>query len=184
MATESTQEMNLGSHHHVPISKDRNIRLMSLYPASMGHSLQCKLLEVELDDPARPAYRALSYVWGPKDPKCHILCDGKPLQITPNCKLALLRLRHRNKTQNWWVDAICIDQTSELERSRQVQLMTDIYGQAFETAAWLGPGNDSTKTCMRVLAIIGAMQATFDSRNTFRNRPPLLDQTVRLFGSK
>jgi hypothetical protein len=64
-----------------------------------------------------------------------------------NCKTALLHFRHRTKSKLYWIDAVCIDQSAEgLEkRSKQVQLMGEIYGLAYETMAWLRSGDPSTK---------------------------------------
>ncbi|KAF4810289.1 Heterokaryon incompatibility protein 6, OR allele [Colletotrichum tropicale] len=39
---------------------------------------------------------------------------------------------------NFWVDAICIDQQNDTERSDQVQLMGKIYQSASRVVAWLG----------------------------------------------
>ena len=70
-----------------------------------------------------PPYEALSYTWGnPKRDKI-ILCYGKRLRVTKNCKNALLALRARRRAYlqmedadadrlvQWyvWIDAICID---------------------------------------------------------------------------
>lgn len=38
-----------------------------------------------------------------------------------------------------WIDQICINQQDLHERNRQVQLMREIYGNATEVIAWLGP---------------------------------------------
>jgi Heterokaryon incompatibility protein (HET) len=39
----------------------------------------------------------------------------------------------------FWIDAICIDQSSIAERSHQVSRMKEIYKTAKEVVAWLGP---------------------------------------------
>ncbi|KAF2809412.1 uncharacterized protein BDZ99DRAFT_417308 [Mytilinidion resinicola] len=59
--------------------------------------------------------------------------------------------------QLWWIDAICIDQTVEAldERSNQVRMMSEIYTTAHETVAWMGDGNSSTKSCMRIPGLLG-----------------------------
>ncbi|KAF2490849.1 HET-domain-containing protein, partial [Lophium mytilinum] len=143
-------------YRHTPLTVERNIRILQLQPASQGSQLQGRLIEVSLDD---TPYRALSYVWGPQNPACYILCSGKRLQVTSNCEQALLRLRHRKKPQLWWIDAICIDQTPEglEERSSQVSMMGEIYSKAHETVAWLGEGDDLTKKHMRLIILIGGL---------------------------
>jgi hypothetical protein len=43
-----------------------------------------------------------------------------------------------------WVDAICINQTDDLEKEHQIDLMRDIYSSAREVIMWLGePGIDA-----------------------------------------
>jgi hypothetical protein len=45
-----------------------------------------------------------------------------------------------------WVDAICIDQAENDERSGQILRMRDIYTRVSKVTVWLGPeGNDSEK---------------------------------------
>ena len=50
-----------------------------------------------------------------------------------------------------WVDAICIDQNSDEERSAQVPLMRQIYGNAKSVLVWLGPEADRSDAIMSVL---------------------------------
>ncbi|KAF1989760.1 heterokaryon incompatibility, partial [Aulographum hederae CBS 113979] len=83
-------------------------------------------------------FEALSYMWGPRDPNCHILCEGRPLFITPNCASALLHLRKKKSPRLLWVDAICIDQDSVEEKNHQIPIVGEIYAAAEQTIAWLG----------------------------------------------
>lgn len=55
---------------------------------------------------------------------------------------ALRRLRQRHKSVTLWVDALCINQDNDLEKSQQVTLMTRIYSSATMVQAWLGPRLD------------------------------------------
>jgi len=56
-----------------------------------------------------------------------IYLQNEPYQVTVNLEAALRRLRKRNQSVVFWIDAICIDQTNEREKSVQIQLMDDIY---------------------------------------------------------
>jgi hypothetical protein len=38
-----------------------------------------------------------------------------------------------------WVDAICINQKDEKEKTQQVRAMSEVYSRAVEVSAWLGP---------------------------------------------
>ncbi|KAK1975492.1 heterokaryon incompatibility protein [Colletotrichum cereale] len=51
------------------------------------------------------------------------------------------------KALNLWVDAMCIDQSSSLEKSRQVQMMGRIYEAARSVVVWLGKTEPNEKVC-------------------------------------
>jgi hypothetical protein len=51
---------------------------------------------------------------------------------------ALRRLRHRSDPQVLWVDAICINQSDDAERSQQVKVMGAIYKSTRHCKIWLG----------------------------------------------
>jgi hypothetical protein len=138
-------------YQHTPFEEQQTIRIIRLHSGRSG-PLICDLFEARLAD--KPQFEALSYVWGEKDPNCHIICHGRQLPITPNCEAALLKLRFRKKkVRLLWVDAICIDQTNIEERNQQVKLMGDIYSSAETTIAWLGTltGLEEIGLCKLVL---------------------------------
>ncbi|KIM99253.1 hypothetical protein OIDMADRAFT_97589, partial [Oidiodendron maius Zn] len=117
------------------------IRVLHLAPStSLSSPLQCELFEVNLDQ--RPSFEALSYVWGRMTPGRHIFCSGSQLPITENCEAALRCLRHHERPRVLWVDAICINQSSNEEKSVQVALMGRIYGQSARVLAWLGKSSE------------------------------------------
>ncbi|KAF2423735.1 heterokaryon incompatibility, partial [Tothia fuscella] len=84
-------------------------------------------------------YDALSYTWGTEDKTETILCNGVELPITANLFQALRMLRPSAKERRYlWVDAICINQADESEKSDQVWNMLHIYQTARKVMAWLG----------------------------------------------
>ena len=52
-----------------------------------------------------------------------------------------------------WIDAICINQSDQVEKSTQVAIMSDIYRAASSVVAWLGPERshsaDNTEEILR-----------------------------------
>jgi hypothetical protein len=94
------------------------------------------LWEVALSD--EPDYEALSYTWGDSSDKCPSYCEGQTLKVTRNLHSALRHLRHDTAERILWVDAVCIDQDNEQERSQQMPLMGKIYGNAQQVVVWLG----------------------------------------------
>lgn len=66
-----------------------------------------------------------------------IFCDGKVMKVTPSLYDALLQLRQR-PPQEYWIDALCINQMDDEEKSSQVQMMGRIYREAELVLVWLG----------------------------------------------
>ncbi|KAG0646461.1 Heterokaryon incompatibility protein [Hyphodiscus hymeniophilus] len=87
---------------------------------------------------ASPAYKALSYAWGSPNVKRPILVNGCQHLVTVNLESALRRLRRIDIDITLWVDALCINQSDNTERTRQVQLMHDIFDFAEEAIVYLG----------------------------------------------
>jgi hypothetical protein len=131
---------------------DRQIRLVTIdasNPASS--SISC---EMTVHDMSRaPPYKGLSYVWGDAKVTSAIALNGVTVEHTSNLIAALHRLRQLGggTTTHYWIDAICINQQDNDEKSRQVRLMGEIYGNAVETVAWLGPEADDSNLAMSFL---------------------------------
>jgi hypothetical protein len=104
--------------------------------------ISCTVTHVSLDN--APAYTALSYNWG--DPsQCHsILVNGARFTVTVNLEAALRQLRLADEPLTLWIDALCIDQNDEVEKSEQLDQMRQIYSQARSVIAWLGPAADNS----------------------------------------
>jgi hypothetical protein len=86
----------------------------------------------------KPTYKALSYTWGGSGLTSRITLSGHPLAITNNLEEALRMIRRPAEDMVVWVDAVCINQADNAERTQQVQLMRQIYQSADEVIAWLG----------------------------------------------
>ncbi|KAF5844029.1 hypothetical protein GGP41_009347 [Bipolaris sorokiniana] len=86
----------------------------------------------------------------------HIGCmDGAYLPITHNLDVALRHLRHKDRKRSIWIDAICINQSSIEEKSKQVAIMGHIFSQADNVIIWLGPERDSSREAIAILRQIG-----------------------------
>lgn len=83
-------------------------------------------------------FEALSYVWGDPSPTAVILVNGVPFPIRANLFAALHRLRRPDKARVLWVDAGCINQTDDKEKSHQAGIMNRIYTFATAVIAGLG----------------------------------------------
>lgn len=141
----------------VPLGSE-DIRLVTLLPGRRKDFIACELerkfLPRERGHSEKPNYTTLSYMWGnPRNPKC-IQCNGFRLSITRNLYSALLHLRDEHSAKVFWIDAICIDQSSIDERNRQLQRMREIYGQSAQTVIWLGDGSFFSHQGFKVTSIL------------------------------
>jgi hypothetical protein len=142
------------------------IRLIEILPEDKGlcgksdeHPVSCTIRNVSLDD--HPDYIGLSYAWGDTTRRRTLLLNGKQMSITASLDDALRQLRsmrsqgHTFGSRPIWVDAICINQEDELEKSWQVQQMGRIFHDADYTVVWLGPASESSQLAMETLERIG-----------------------------
>ena len=103
-----------------------------------------------------PAYRALSYTWGDPAVKTPISVNNKTLRVTANLFAALEHIREDNSAATFWIDAICINQEDDVEKSSQVIMMREIYDTAEHTRSWLGPAGEGTDAALAALDRIGS----------------------------
>lgn len=117
--------------------RDRQFRLLRVCPGSFGEAVYSELFVSELDG-GIVKYEPLSYVWGTAENLQRIYINGHTFYVTINLESALRHLRHPKKERILWADAVCINQLDDLERGRQVMLMSDIYSNCHSVAIWLG----------------------------------------------
>lgn len=104
---------------------------------TIEQEILCAFSVVSLDD--APVYEALSYVWGEPAKAKTIFIDNEPVAVTRNLHDALSQLQSPDEERILWVDAVCINQNDNLERTHQVSIMRHIYEHAFRVLVYLGP---------------------------------------------
>lgn len=114
-----------------------HLRVFTLEPGAFNDGVRGHLTTYRSSQ--APPYQAVSYSWG-SYVRDHAIClDGHSrLDITANLAAGLRRLREEKEVVNLWIDAICINQTDEVERGHQVLNMHRIYGDAELVVVWLG----------------------------------------------
>lgn len=118
-------------------------RLIRLLPGEWLDVIACELFGTKLD---RADYRALSYVWGSQGKKKAVFVNDIIQQVTVNLESALRHLRQQYQHGVvLWIDALCIDQKSDEERTHQVQLMGSIYSKSREVIVYLGDYFEGTR---------------------------------------
>ncbi|KAL0935598.1 heterokaryon incompatibility [Colletotrichum truncatum] len=138
--------------YHYPKSLPDNgwFRLLSIAPSNEpSRPLVCRLEPYKMD--IAPPYEALSYTWGRQKPENSIELNGRLFLVRPNLHAALLALRRPDENRFLWVDAICINQQNQRERTRQVWQMKQVYRDALRVKVWLG---DATKGSQRGVEIL------------------------------
>lgn len=119
-----------------------DIRLLRIEAGTRPAPIRTTLGHMSLD--SLPAYDALSYCWGPEGEDLPIICDDQKLFVRQNLFKALPFLRLADRERVIWIDAVCIDQKNEKEKTQQMGHMKLIYERASQVVIWLGtdPGAD------------------------------------------
>jgi len=114
--------------------RKESIRLVRFLPCLKNGAVRCTMSVTQLDS----KYIALSYVWGTEEPSHTIEINGSPFYVRDNLYHFLLRAEELHGSRNFWIDAICLDQSNLQERNHQVHQMGKIYGAAQMVICWLG----------------------------------------------
>ena len=115
--------------------------------------IECELLHRQLAQGTPLPFKALSYCWGDATARYRLKLGGAIHFVTQSLGTFLNRQREESEaTQFLWVDAICINQDDDSEKSYQLALMRRIYGTATELLIWLG---DEEQPQSRGLELLG-----------------------------
>jgi hypothetical protein len=135
--------------HHYPSTRGNVIsgrfRILELHSGRWEDNLSGALV---LEGAA--AYEALSYVWGSEEKSVPLYSARDPLResvcvlVTPSLASALRHLRFESRSRYLWVDALCINQDDDDEKSCQVPIMSDIYYDAKNVCVWLGESDENS----------------------------------------
>lgn len=135
-----------------PITQDKEIRLLALEPGAAGDELKCHLINVQLS--WRTTYEALSYCWGDPTVTRQLNCSGQIVDVTTSLHDALSDLRHPTCKRLLWVDALCINQADNDEKSKQIRLMGEIYSQARQVLIYLGRSDHSVEGALESISLL------------------------------
>ncbi|RYC65579.1 hypothetical protein CHU98_g634 [Xylaria longipes] len=140
--TDVQQDEKL-NHGFLSLPSNHHIRVLHLSPARQPSTPLHGHLDIQ-DLNERPYYEALSYTW--KDEtgdasvsrRLYVGANWDILPITKSCSRALRRLRFKHAWRVLWVDAICINQQNNAEKSEQIALMRTIYARSVRCVVDLG----------------------------------------------
>ncbi|CAN9208252.1 unnamed protein product [Alternaria alternata] len=151
-----TIEEHETTYQYEPIVADEELRVLLLEPGVFEEPLVGSLLVRKIGE---LTYRdfdwvpqgdgnewdCVSYCWGPQKDYTYFSCDGRPLRITTTVEDMLKHLRELFIPRYLWIDAICINQADNTEKSLQVLSMGKIYSIASNVVVWLGPATDQDR---------------------------------------
>lgn len=150
----------LSDYSYTPLDTSTpSIRLLHLRRDEEGSV--SGLLEIfSLDAPNCPAFKTLSYVWGPKVYSHRILVNGCRFPVLDSLYPILETICGDQSLKQgwWWIDSICINQNVEqiakIERNTQVASMRKVYERSERTIGWLGSGDDDGEQAMQFLKVL------------------------------
>ncbi|KAL4947954.1 heterokaryon incompatibility protein-domain-containing protein [Aspergillus filifer] len=132
------------NYQYSALSKEHpHIRLVTLDPGSWSDEINCTMHVVPFD--GQPVYEALSYVWGNSRVRKRICLNDHDFEVTENLWLAMRRLRNTSTPRVIWIDAICINQEDDDEKSQQVAMMGEIYKGCMGCIIWLGESSENAE---------------------------------------
>jgi hypothetical protein len=131
-----SSDLELERYQYIPLPGSDYIRTLTLFPGVKDTVPRCHISAVPLDR-VEDTYEALSYCWGDPNNKVDVICNGRRLAVTANLYDALQALRDEQKSRVLWADAMCINQTDNVEKSHQVRSMDRIYRKARAVPVWL-----------------------------------------------
>jgi len=125
---------------------------------SESTEIKCSLELASLEEDL--TYEALSYTWGNRYDAFSMILDNRPFKITENLARALKQLHEEGNHRKIWVDAVCINQQDDAERSVQVRQMKEIYERAKSVVIWLGQEFDDSGYAMKTMNSVDRRWAT------------------------
>jgi hypothetical protein len=107
-------------------------------------------------------FTSLSYAWGNPEDCTSIYVNYHDVRVTKTLESALRHIHKANFKEGSkdefrsgylavWADALCIDQSSTIEKSHQVGMMMSIYEKASQVVVWLGEANSRSRTAIGLL---------------------------------
>lgn len=125
----------------------KEVRYLQILPKH-GAVIQCRLHT----SPLEPNHICLSHRWTDKEGPREIFLNDRPFTVSANVWHFLDIARHKYPPEErFWIDAICINQQDNDERSKQVPLMGEIYRSARLVVSWLGVCDENTRMCLKAI---------------------------------
>ncbi|KAI0177175.1 heterokaryon incompatibility protein-domain-containing protein [Pestalotiopsis sp. NC0098] len=151
--------MSYNTFHYSPLDayshEFRLLKKMRHMPDRQNYTMETHIIA------EAPQFSAFSYTWGKDLPSRRIIIDSAPFYVRENLWQALEETWDDDRVYTYiWVDAICINQNSFLERNHQVDLMSNIFSASSRTIAWVGVGTADSELAMNFFKGFGKEGST------------------------
>jgi hypothetical protein len=126
-------------------------------------TLRCGTKRISLRDDPNPLYYAVSYRWGKNPPLRRIILNDEEAWVPESAVKALRTVCHPvhgKRDLSVWIDAICINQSDDAEKSQLVAMMGDVYETASEVLIYLGDEESTTKAGFKAIDALLDVHAT------------------------
>jgi hypothetical protein len=156
----------------------RHIRLLSIGTGSE----ELHIIHTSLN--TAPSYSSVSYSWNDQQRNHDLHVDGHNLKVIDNLRIGLPHLIEQASTQFLWIDAICIDQENDGEKTVQIPLMREIYTRCQECLVWLGEGTPEADIAMDAIPRIAQQLTLHDAAEVWKmegiavRSPEVLDSSL------
>ena len=143
----------LDPNPYCPLEGKYEIRNLILLPAGNERdAIRCQLRNVSLS--THPSYEAVSYCWEGNDRSSLVWLKDRKHYVTDNLDSFLRFRRHCSQSLTLWIDALCISQSDDKEKERQVLLMGSMYLLSERLTIWLDPPADESNLAIATMLYI------------------------------
>lgn len=154
----SVLEDDIFQHDKLPDDR-KYIRLLQIVSVDEARDIKVYCELTTWLQAMAPEYTAISYTWGDPSLVVDILVNGKRMQVRRNCEDVLRQPCRKNdeyffwwkKGGHFWIDAICINQTNNVEKSFQVAKMGEVFRKAPRTLACVGRHENESEFLFQML---------------------------------
>ncbi|KAH7401306.1 hypothetical protein BKA66DRAFT_564959 [Pyrenochaeta sp. MPI-SDFR-AT-0127] len=149
----ATIRPNQSPYTYLPLDEGE-IRLFLLFPGKQNDPIRGMIFTASSIEDAGP-FRTLSYEWGIRKKEKQIFTESGILKVWSSLHSTITNLREDDSPTVLWIDAICINQNDDKEKTRQIRLLPEIFQHATRTLGFLGSdgrSNDAVQALLQIRA--------------------------------
>jgi hypothetical protein len=168
-------------YEQLPLSSEQPCFRLLQFDLNCGEDvLRGQADTYDLNDPCDIDYEALSYCWGEPNSSESVIINGETIPLSNHLCGALHQFcsvqRETGVAGKLWIDAICINQRDNAEKSHQVMLMRNIYANAKRVFSWIGEPDELSPLAFDTLRQFSIDDDTKDGSATCRELQGELDE--------